>query len=196
MGVSDATTTCNRCDGSIPDHRDSLSVTLDGYGDCGFIDPFDAPAPRFELCRACAIGLFEREPWLMSALAHLNINVGHRCDQRPNHPVVWEAESTCSADPDRHGWRTVWLVRPTHPLPLGERPPLIAPQGGLAHFGVFDTEQEATVRATEVEALVPCRVAEWLLGNVQQDAELVDPEQWQSWFDLHLAEWSLLRQTF
>jgi hypothetical protein len=89
----------------------------------------------------------------------------------------------CELDPDRHGWRQVWEVRPASSSRVPDRAPFTTQDGKLVSFGVFATEAEAV---TTCEALVEqgcdAKVSQSLVGNVEHHTEIVEwREFWSEW---------------
>jgi hypothetical protein len=160
---------CDGCGATIVDHVHSLFVQLNGWGDRGIIDTYEADGGvAVELCELCARPLLETR-WGANALPYLNINVGHVCAGT----LSWVPQPGCERDPDRHGWRPVFVVRPD----ADDRRERGA--GKLAHFGMFADEPEAERFATEIRRIgIPVRVVRSLIGNERNFGMFVDPDDW------------------
>lgn len=126
-----------------------------GYGE--FIDQDssdDVDDCHQLLCQPCAIRFCDAleaagfGAFKDTVFRHLSINVGHVCDARGGEKV-WEPQPECTADPDRHGWRTVYSV--VRQDTSGARGTTVA---------VYDTWDEADDHAAGDDSLVvhagPC----------------------------------------
>lgn len=148
---------CDRCGAPLqpvfspPDgeERAQTSLQLDsvlhlqlsgGYGE--FVDLLDTSEEddlHFLLCEGCAKVVVDLLPFLRSRVfSHVNGSVGHVCSDGSE---LWVGVSECPNDPDRHGWRRVYVVVPPEDrLTLEERR---ARDFKLPALAVFATREEA-----------------------------------------------------
>ena len=149
-------TSCSKCSAVLPEDKSGvLSVELDGWGDRGIIDTFDSGPHKFMLCLTCAKELLQEELWTNPALRSLNINYGHVC-QAQSDTLVWTPLPDCEADPDRHGWREVFVVRPECTCGPNRH----------AYYAITDSLEEAEEIARKVAtAGHAAQVNSSLLGN-------------------------------
>lgn len=133
-----------------------LVLTFSGWGDRGFIDTFGSDEPSIHLCSECATALRTKFPVTNVIDPHLNINYTHVCEAR-NNEFVNEPLPSCSADPDLHGWRRVYLVRPE----------CTCGPNRMRGYSVWDKEEDAHEAAREYAMSGhPSRISEQLLGNM------------------------------
>lgn len=158
----DEITNCSKCETALPEDRSGvLCVDLDGWGDRGIIDTFHSGPHKFVLCLDCARALLQNTPWTKPALASLNINYGHVCAQQGNE-LFWTPLSECEADPDRHGWREVFVVRPECTCGPNRR----------VCYAIADTREEAEELARDIAAAGhPVQVSTSLVGNASSYLE-------------------------
>lgn len=149
-------TNCSKCESVLPADRSGvLCVDLDGWGDRGIIDTFDTGPHKFVLCLACAMALLQEQLWTKPALRSLNINYGHVCEAQGD-ALVWTPLPSCTADPDQHGWREVFIVRPECTCGPNRN----------AYYAIADSLEEAEETARKVAAAGHAvQVNSSLLGN-------------------------------
>jgi hypothetical protein len=149
---------CHRCDTVIPEAhgapQGALCITFSGYGDAGFIDTYMHDDPSIVLCATCASDLRAARPELAAIDRFLNINYSHVCEAQEGRFIPAPLPS-CQADPDQHGWRKVFAVRPASRTPRGEL------------WYVCDSAEEAELVAAACDAAGhPARVTSELVGNL------------------------------
>jgi hypothetical protein len=170
--------TCCRCEIEIQTWDGALGLVAHGFGDRGLIDTFGGEI-ELAFCAECAREMLEREPWLAPAFEVLNINYGHRCTDGEIH---WKPMPKCELDPDKHGWREVWEVRPASSVRVPDRAPFTTQDGELVSFGVFGTEAEATAAcAVLVAEGCDAKVSRSLLGNVEHHTVVEWRDFWPAW---------------
>jgi hypothetical protein len=179
--------TCSRCGAESCSIDGAMHARLTGFGDRGIIDTFHGDI-GINLCHDCSEYLLRAEPWLLKEVTPaLNINYAHEC---ADGEVVWEPMPSCEADPERHGWKPAFVVVPAVPGSVGDRAPRRGPDGELAHFGCFDSEEAAAIRAESVtSAGVACRTARMPIGNADEFYSEVDPLEWAAWWPEFNRSW-------
>jgi hypothetical protein len=99
--------------------------------------------------------MIETFPWIGESLRRLfNINYAHTC---LDGSLEWAAESRCLADFDRHGWRKVYIIRPS----------TRQSEAGPCYYKAFDVEEEAVAACEALNRnVVSCRVVAVPVGNL------------------------------
>lgn len=115
---------------------EGLHLRVDGgYGE--FVDLFsqaDTDECHLLFCTRCAVEVVRVVPEIAQVVrSHVNLNVGHVC---VDGQLSFEPMPTCERSVDAHGWRELWVLRPT-----GEARSMV--------LGVYESESDAARECVE-----------------------------------------------